>query len=88
MRKRVNKVQEDNSIDELLVNFKEEKPVAKYKVKVTHPSLRRRRAPNLSGEVTGYITDQGIYQIFDEANGWGKLEDGDWIMLSFTQIVN
>ena len=63
------------------------KPTALYKVQVTHPSLRRRRAPNLQAKVTGLITDKGYYEIFDEANGWGKLENGDWIMLSYTQIA-
>lgn len=75
-------------MDELLVDLPEVlKPKAKYKVKVTHPSLRRRRAPNLQAEVTGLITDEGYYEIFDEVNGWGQLEDGDWIMLSYTQVT-
>ncbi len=58
-----------------------------YKVKVTHPSLRMRRAPNTQAEVYDLITDQGIYEIVDEVNGWGKLENGCWIMLSYTEIV-
>lgn len=58
-----------------------------YKVKVTHPSLRMRRAPNTQAEVYDLITDQGIYTIVDEVNGWGQLENGCWIMLSYTEIV-
>ena len=58
-----------------------------YKVKVTHPSLRMRRAPNTQAEVYDLITDQGIYEIVDEANGWGQLKNGCWIMLSYTEIV-
>lgn len=58
-----------------------------YKVKVTHPSLRMRRAPNTQAEVYDLITDQGVYKIIDEVNGWGKLENGCWIMLSYTEIV-
>ena len=58
-----------------------------YKVKVIHPSLRMRRAPNTQAEVYDLITDQGIYTIVDEANGWGQLENGCWIMLSYTEIV-
>lgn len=70
----------------------EEAPIAletpkTYKVKVTHPSLRMRRAPNTQAEVIDLITDQGIYTITDEVNGWGQLENGYWIMLSYTQIV-
>ena len=59
-----------------------------YNVKVTHPSLRIRRAPNTQAEILGLITDQGVYKIVDEVNGWGQLEDGNWIMLSYTQIVD
>lgn len=58
-----------------------------YKVKVMHPSLRMRRAPNTQAEVYDLIKDQGIYEIVDEVNGWGKLKNGCWIMLSYTQIV-
>ena len=59
----------------------------KYKVKVISPSLRMRYAPNTQAEVYGLITDQGIYTITDEVNGWGQLENGYWIMLSYTKIV-
>lgn len=58
-----------------------------YKVKVMHPSLRIRRAPNTQAEVVGLITDQGIYTILDEANGWGMIGENKWIMLSYTQIT-
>lgn len=62
-----------------------EEPVAPtYTVKVTHPSLRRRQAPSLSAPVLGLITDQGQYEIFEEQDGWGKLEDNSWISLEFT----
>lgn len=90
------RIQKEKSMDELLINLNEsfdelslEPEKAKtYFVQVTHPSLRRRRAPALSGEEVGLITDQGIYEIFDENNGWGKLENGDWIMLSYTKVVD
>lgn len=75
----------NGNFDELSIDSVEPKS---YFVKVTHPSLRRRRAPALSGEEVGLITDQGIYEIFDEVNGWGKLENGDWIMLSYTKVVD
>ena len=64
----------------------EDKKKKIYTVKVTHPSLRRRAAPNLQAEILGLITDQGYYDIYDEANGWGQLEDGSWIMLVYTEI--
>lgn len=59
-----------------------------YKVRVTHPSLRRRDEPSQDGEVIGFITDQGIYDIYAEVAGWGWLEDGSWIMLQYTSKVD
>lgn len=56
------------------------------KVKVTHPSLRRRSAPN--GNIVGVITDRGQYDIFEEHDGWGRLSDNTWIMLQFTNKLN
>ena len=66
-----------------------EEPVVNksYNVKVMHPSLRIRRAPNTQAEVVGLITDQGIYTILDEVNGWGMIGENKWIMLSYTQIT-
>ena len=58
-----------------------------YNVKVIHPSLRIRHAPNTQAEVVGLITDQGIYTILDEVNGWGMIGENKWIMLSYTQIT-
>ena len=58
-----------------------------YNVKITVGSLRRREAPNLNAKVTGYITDYGTYQIFDERDGWGQLKEFDWIKLEFTKKV-
>ena len=58
-----------------------------YKVKVIHPSLRIRQAPNTQAEIVGLITDQGIYTILDEVNGWGMIDENKWIMLSYTQIT-
>ncbi|MBQ5474744.1 MAG: SH3 domain-containing protein [Lachnospiraceae bacterium] len=67
----------------------EEKPVDNsFTVRVIHPSLRMRRAPNTSAEIVGRITDYGKYKIVDQVNGWGKLENGNWIMLSYTEIVS
>lgn len=58
-----------------------------YNVKVTHPSLRIRRAPNTQAEIVGLITDQGVYKILEEVNGWGMIGENQWIMLSYTQIT-
>lgn len=56
------------------------------KVKVTHPCLRRRNAPN--GNIVGVITDRGQYDIFEERDGWGRLSDNTWIMLKFTNRLS
>ena len=58
-----------------------------YKVKIIHLSLRIRRAPNTQAEIVGLITDQGVYTILDEVNGWGMIDENKWIMLSYTQIT-
>ena len=66
----------------------EQGPCAIYSARVTHPSLRRRSAPTLRADVLGLITDKGIYGIFEEREGWGRLEDGSWIMLQYTDKCN
>ena len=55
-----------------------------YKVQVNHPSLRKRAAPSAEAEVLDYITDRGVYEIYEEVDGWGRLYDDSWIMLQFT----
>lgn len=57
------------------------------KVKVTHPSLRMRKAPDSGAEVIGLITDQGEYGLLEVKDGWGKLDNGAWIMLQYTQQI-
>lgn len=58
-----------------------------YTVKVTHPALRVRRAPNIQAEVVDVIQDQGCYTIINETNGWGQIDEDKWIMLSYTKII-
>lgn len=58
-----------------------------FKVQVDHPSLRRRRAPSINSETVGYITDKGLYNVYLVDNGWGRLEDGSWIMLQYTTRI-
>ena len=64
-----------------------EQPIALYSVKVIHPSLRRRSAPEAKDNVVGLISDQGVYDIYAEVGGWGKLEDDTWIMLQYTEKI-
>ena len=67
------------------VGYIEDKSHVLYQVKITHPSLRQREAPTKEAKVLGLITDQGVYNIIDEQNGWGQLEDNSWVMLTFTE---
>lgn len=71
--------------DDNSCSSEEETPI--YKVKVIHDSLRRREAPNLEAKITGYITDRGIYDIYDERDGWGQLKEFDWILLEYTKKI-
>lgn len=66
----------------------QQKPISLGKVKVTHPCLRRRVGPSTDSQVLSLITDFGVFNIFEEKDGWGKLEDGSWIMLSFTKKIS
>ena len=89
-RKPILQKSEDNKMEENIFEtvFEPEYPVEPqpiYSVQVTHSSLRKRVAPNLQAEIAGYIQDRGTYEIFDEVNGWGKLKDGNWIMLTYTE---
>lgn len=58
-----------------------------YKVKVTHPSLRRRSAPSIQADIIDVITDEGVYNVTEESDGWAHLSDGGWIMLQFCQKI-
>ena len=60
-------------------------PAPCFKVKVTHPSLRIRRAPSPTAEAVGLITNFGIYDIYDTFGEWGQLADETWIMLKYTE---
>lgn len=62
-------------------------PQKLYTVQVTHPSLRRRNGPSLDHEVLGLIEDKGLYDIYEEKKGWGRLKDNSWIMLDYTLKV-
>lgn len=55
-----------------------------YTVSVTHPFLKKRQAPSFSGLEVGFILDKGNYEIFNEYDNWGQLEDNNWICLDYT----
>lgn len=87
---RIQKINQDVQVEkfeprETIINLDENKEPAGFWVRVTHPSLRKRRAPDTQAEVIGYITDFGRYKIINEKSGWGELLDGSWIMLRYTE---
>ena len=55
-----------------------------YKVIVTYPQLRIRRAPDKNAECVGIINNMGEYTILEENNGFGKIAADQWINLSYT----
>jgi len=58
-----------------------------YNVKVIHCNLRKRANASFDSNIIGNITDMGVYTIIEEFDGWGKLEDGSWINLKFTEKI-
>lgn len=53
-------------------------------IKVTAKLLNCRLQPSASAQVIGLLKMDEIHNIVAEINGWGQLEDGSWINLSFT----
>lgn len=53
-------------------------------IKVTAKLLNRRLHPSMSAKILGTIKMGEICNIIVEQQGWGQLEDGSWIKLSFT----
>ena len=84
-----------NEDESLLMPSKKEKviePVATisaplFSVHVDHPNLRKRSGPSMDCEILGYITDMGVYDIFDQRDGWGKLADNCWINLDYASEI-
>ena len=59
-------------------------PFSEYKIRVNHPCLCVRKGPSTDYEQVGLIVDRGIYKVLDEENGFGKIGEDQWIMLSYT----
>ena len=59
-----------------------------YKVKVTVDKLNIRSGPGTQYKIVGSITDNGVYSIVNESNGFGKLKSGaGWISLGYCKKV-
>ena len=68
-------------------NEKEKKviqPFKEYDVRVVYSILKIRESPSLQAKEVGLIKDKGVYHILEEKNGFGKIADNQWIMLSYT----
>ena len=64
----------------------QKEPVAKheaFRVKVKADSLYIRKGPSTTFSTVGAITDNGVYTIIEEKNGWGFLKsERGWISLN------
>lgn len=61
-----------------------------YEITVATDILNRRAEPNMSASIQGVVKKEEKYIVQEEAldaenNSWGKLEDGSWIKLAFTE---
>lgn len=69
-------------LEDTVIQFKD------YKVKITANALNYRSGPGLSFKINGVIRNQGVYNIVEEKDGWGKLKSGaGWINLSYTKKI-
>lgn len=84
----LNNIKEENESEEKHESHIEHMPEPLFKVRVIYPSLRCRSTPEIGENVVKTITDKGIYQIYDVRDGWGQLEDGNWIMLQYTKKIS
>ena len=58
-----------------------------YKVRVASDALRIRSEPDAASELIGYLEYGDTVTISEEADGWGRLVNGEWIRLEFTERV-
>lgn len=75
-----------NLVQETPETTLKEEATASYRVKVTADVLNIRKGAGTKYKVVGQITDNGVYTIVEESNGWGKLKSGaGWIYLRYTK---
>lgn len=79
----LNNLEDKNNLEQIKKQTNEEL----YKVKVTCPLLNVRCGPNFNYKVIQRITDNDICSIFEEQNGFGKIDQNKdlWIKLEFTE---
>lgn len=53
-------------------------------IKVATKLLNCRFQPSMSSKIMGTIKMDEVHNVVAEQNGWGQLENGTWINLSFT----
>lgn len=58
-----------------------------YQVRVTSDLLRIRSGPDAASDLIGYLEYGDTVTVSGEANGWGRLVNGEWIKLEFTERV-
>ena len=58
-----------------------------YRVRVTSDALRIRSGPDAASGLIGYLEYGDTVTISEDADGWGRLVNGEWINLKFTERV-
>jgi len=63
--------------------------IALFSAQVTASALNIRSQPNASSDILGQLANGAVVQIFEEQNGWGRIDPADsrWVKESFLQKV-
>ena len=56
-----------------------------YQVRVVSDALRIRSEPDAESALVGYLEYGDAVTVFEERGGWGRLLNGNWIKLEFTE---
>ncbi len=79
----LNNLEDKNNLEQIKKQTNEEL----YKVKIICPLLNVRCGPDLNYKIMQRIINNEIYSIFEEQNGFGKIDQNEdlWIKLEFTE---
>jgi len=62
-------------------------PVILKRVQITTSRLNVRQGPSTNNPVVGTVTRGQEYDLISEQTGWGEIEPGKWISLSYTKTI-
>ena len=61
----------------------EKKAFSEYQVQINYSTLKVRKGPGSNYDAIGFVKNLERYTILAEENGFGKIDEGKWIMLSY-----